>query len=290
MHPELSELPKGPIGFRLCHELEGLLHGFQADGHIHPQEVDRLVRWLADAAPYRDVRPFSELISHVDAALADGVISLDECEDLLFVTAKYTTVNPHFDTIRTGIQVLFGLVHGLAADRSVPEVESRALHDWIEQWSFLRGLWPFDECEAVAVGAINGRLNRPAVDYLTALTAQFPISGHVEVQTGEVVPLVIKGVCAVAPEIDFRGREFVFTGESERGPRSALEVYVQERRGQAAERVTKETDYLIVCDCGNPLWAFGCYGRKVEAAYNLRRRGGKIQIVHERDFWDAVAT
>ena len=44
----------------------------------------------------------------------------------------------------------------------------------------------------------------------------------------------------------------------------------------------------MVCDGGNEFWAFSCYGRKVEQAYEQRRKGHHIVIVHERDFWDAL--
>jgi hypothetical protein len=47
-------------------------------------------------------------------------------------------------------------------------------------------------------------------------------------------------------------------------------------------------NYLVVCDGGSPLWAFSSYGRKVEQAYTLRKKGHRVMIVHEADFWDAV--
>jgi hypothetical protein len=53
--------------------------------------------------------------------------------------------------------------------------------------------------------------------------------------------------------------------------------------------VIKELDYLIVAAERNLCWAFSCYGRKVEAAMDLRKSGTRLTIVHENDFWDAVA-
>jgi hypothetical protein len=43
-----------------------------------------------------------------------------------------------------------------------------------------------------------------------------------------------------------------------------------------------------VCTVDPTLWAFACYGRKVERAYMMRREGHRVQIVSERDFWDAI--
>lgn len=75
-------LPNGPIGFRLAHELEGLLHGIKADGVIDASEAERLGSWLMANARYAHIYPFSELARHVVRALDDGQVSVDECEDL----------------------------------------------------------------------------------------------------------------------------------------------------------------------------------------------------------------
>jgi hypothetical protein len=53
--------------------------------------------------------------------------------------------------------------------------------------------------------------------------------------------------------------------------------------------VVKDTNYLVVGNKGNPCWVYSCYGRKVEKAVELRKAGHKIMIIHEDDFWDAVA-
>ena len=52
--------------------------------------------------------------------------------------------------------------------------------------------------------------------------------------------------------------------------------------------VAKQTEFLVISAKGNPCWAFSCYGRKVEKAVKLRKKGHAIVIVHESDFWDAV--
>src|SRR5262245_28792097 len=102
---ETTTAKQGPVGFRLCHELEGLLEGILADQKVVRPEVDRLVSWLATAEPFRHVKPFSEIVDRLEHGLRDGVLTTDECEDLLFVIQRYTTVNPHFDALRTGIQI-----------------------------------------------------------------------------------------------------------------------------------------------------------------------------------------
>lgn len=51
---------------------------------------------------------------------------------------------------------------------------------------------------------------------------------------------------------------------------------------------TKDTFiiWLDEMEKGNPCWAYACYGRKIEKAMELRKKGAQILIVHEADFLD----
>ena len=85
-------IPADPIGFRLAHELTGLLAGIESDGVIVRVEVERVSRWLEAAAPYRQVQPFAEIAARLRSALADGILTREECEDLRFVASTLTNV------------------------------------------------------------------------------------------------------------------------------------------------------------------------------------------------------
>ncbi|MEG1758758.1 MAG: BRCT domain-containing protein, partial [Oscillospiraceae bacterium] len=98
----------------------------------------------------------------------------------------------------------------------------------------------------------------------------------------------ISGVCALCPEIVFENHLFCFTGESTKMKRNDIAEIVSERNGLFADSVSGKTNYLVVGAGGNPCWAFSCYGRKVEKAVDLRKKGNPIVIVHENDFWDAM--
>jgi len=281
-----ASIPRGSIGYRLAHELEGILAGIGADGVINRLEAERLVAWVTENAAFADIRPFSELSQHVERMLADGVLTAEEWADLLFVVRQYTTSNPYIDTIRSGIRQLMGVLAGIVADRRVNEMELAAMTSWLASWSHLRGLWPYDECNAVVTAAMTGFLLQHHVQQLEALAAEFPIAGH---SAGDI-PLLVGGICAVDPNVEFKEKTFVFTGTSRRAPRDQLAAYVLTLGGVDELNVTARSDYLVVCDSGNELWAFSCYGRKVEKAYEQRRKGHHILIVHERDFWDALAS
>lgn len=213
------------------------------------------------------------------------MLTLEEAYDLDFVVSKYTTVNPYFDALRAGIQSLLGIMSGIAADGRVTAEEANRLGVWLEEWGHLRSLFPFDECESIVTAFMGNERSQDHRDTLKALAAEMPIAGG---EPFDARSLVISGVCSVDPLIAFTDRHFVFTGESSRGSRTALEGHVSARGGLLQDNVTKRTDYLVVCDCSSAFWAFSCFGRKVEKAYALRKKGVPVQIVHEVDFWDAT--
>ncbi|CAG4992494.1 hypothetical protein DYBT9275_00974 [Dyadobacter sp. CECT 9275] len=72
---------------------------------------------------------------------------------------------------------------------------------------------------------------------------------------------------------------FCFTGESSRYSRKELAQIVILYGGIAADSVTAKLHYLVICDVRNPSWAFEMYGRKVEKAMNLKKKGGKNVFV-----------
>jgi predicted SpoU family rRNA methylase len=96
------------------------------------------------------------------------------------------------------------------------------------------------------------------------------------------------GVCAVDPVINFEDNCFCCTGESEKATRKEIVNVIESLGGRFSKNITQNINYLVVGAAGNRAWAFSCYGRKVEEVMNLRRKGIKIQLIHEFDFWDAV--
>ena len=109
------------------------------------------------------------------------------------------------------------------------------------------------------------------------------------VKAGMLRQMSLPGICATCPDVRFAGRTFTLTGTSAKATRKDIVGRIAAKGGEFSPNVTERTHYLVVGSGANPCWAFSCYGRKVEKAVELRKSGVPIVIVHETDFWDAMA-
>jgi NAD-dependent DNA ligase len=184
------------------------------------------------------------------------------------------------------------MLGGVTADGQITEQELRSLSTWMDEHSHLRGCWPFDELQSVIAGVlVDGRIDKDEHRMLMALFSEFVEYGDhraVDMPLNEMVG-EIKGFCALCPEVAFKDKLFCFTGRSTKTTRRDLAKLVEDLGGKFVPSVRADLDYLIIGGEGNSAWAFACYGRKVEHAMELRREGHPIILVHENDFWDAVA-
>lgn len=272
--------------------LLGLLEGIAIDGKVTPGEVSILRMWLFDHADVATRHPFSELIPVVARALDDGVIDPEERDDLIWLCRKLSS-NEFFDQVTADLQRLHALVGGIAADGVVSVEEMRGLSDWLAEHEHLKTCWPYDEIEALTTKVLaDGRIDEDEHRMLRAFFTEFLA---VLDERTIVSPLVSRGegealgaLCAVMPTISFLGTRFCFTGASSKYKRADFEELVRRLGGEPLASVTAKLDYLVIGADGNPCWAFACYGRKVEKAVELRKKGSRLLIVHENDFHDAV--
>ncbi len=94
-----------------------------------------------------------------------------------------------------------------------------------------------------------------------------------------------------APQIEFEGRSFMFTGKFSFGSRNACQSAVTNRGGIAPSQksVTREIDYLVIGTEGSNSWKRGSYGNKIEAAVLARREHGTPAIVSEEHWASQIA-
>jgi NAD-dependent DNA ligase len=275
---------------KAIHTLEGILKGIGIDSVITEQEVQELRRWRTEQVEFSYRHPFTEIMPKIDDAMKDGVITVEEKDDLLWLCNNFHTGNSYYNALTADIQRLHGILHGVLADGVLSDQEIRNLSEWVAENEHLKGCYPFDEIDSLLTSILaDGKIDEKERSTLKAFLDDFVIVGGVPPELIGTRHLSISGVCAACPQITFEGKLFCLTGESPKVSRSEFAKKIAAVGGTFVENVRQDLDYLVVCAEGNYCWAFACYGRKVEKAVTYRKQGARIIIVHENDFWDAVA-
>ncbi len=294
MHPDHLQYAKFTTRARLdksVNSLLGIVEGISIDGAINASELGFLRLWLGDHTELRNRHPFTELVPVVQAAMADGVLTQDERDDITWLCNRLCSTE-YYGKTTADLQRLHAVVGGIVADMQISEDELRGLSSWLQDHEHLKTCWPYDEIDTLVIGVladkkIDEQEHRMLKDFFSEFVAVLDERTIVSPSISEGATLV--GLCAVCPEIEFDGSKFCFTGASARHTRSQLAETVSRLGGEVVSSMTVKVRYLVIGADGNPCWAYACYGRKVEKAVELRKSGVRLLIIHENDFHDAVA-
>jgi hypothetical protein len=274
--------------------LKGLVAGISSDGQLTESEISELIHWCDIHRVLSDRHPFSEIIPLIDDALIDGVITEDEALDIVWVCNNLMHDSDYYNAVTSGIQQLQGLLQGILADNYISDREIKNLQHWLFENEFLQTSYPYDEIFSMITGILSdGMITDEERNILMAYFSSFvDLRNSYNLNEKTLIDLRntfnINGLCAVDPDIHFDSSVFCITGESKKASRNEMAGIIFDMGGEFKNNITKETKYLIVGADGSPCWAFACYGRKVEKALEMRKKGSSIMIVHENDFWDAV--
>lgn len=273
------------------HNLEGLLKGIAMDDEITVHEAITLRDWLVENEEILRHDPFAELKSLIDNSLEDGNIDENEKKDILWFCDKFTTEDNYFSAITSDLQRLHGILGGIMADNLIEKHELDGLRSWLDDHEHLNNCWPFDEIDSLVTlvledGKIDDREHELLLDFFGDF---FKLSNQASSKTPMLESsTTITGICTIDPEIIIKNRLFSFTGFSKRAPREKIIAIINESGAIFSEEVTEKVDYLVIGADGNPCWIYACYGRKIELAIQWQKRGEKILILHENDFWRAI--
>lgn len=274
--------------------LRGIVAGLSTDSKVDSSEIQELIHWCSLHEHLRDRHPFSEILPIVESACADGVISEEEAQDILWVCSSFADNGSYYDAVTSSIQFLAGLVHGIMADAELSDREIAALQSWINANDFLAGTYPFDEINSLLMSVMRDKkIDSEEREMLMAFFSNLiEFKDSLNLVEGNFADLrqkySVSGICAVCPEIVIDGHSFCFTGESYHGTRKEIYDTIAALGGTCKNTMSSKIDYLVVGNAGNPCWAYACYGRKIEEAVALRKAGGHVVIVNETDFWDVA--
>ncbi len=274
--------------------LEGMIRGIAIDGKINRGEMAELENWYKLHKHLLERLVFYDLMAVLDEALQDGALSAEKKADILWLCSSYTANNVYYDYISNDIQKLHGLLYGIIADNKIELLEIERLGVWLTDHAHLSGVYPYDELRSLILSVLqDGQLSDDERNLLKVFFSEFvDLQNAINLNENELAELKksihINGICADHPALIFKDRLFSFTGASSKASQVEIKALIESRGGFFKTNVVKDTAYLIVGNKSHPVWAFSCYGRKVDQAVKLRKAGSSILIVHENDFWDQL--
>ncbi|MBI9108778.1 MAG: BRCT domain-containing protein [Spirochaetales bacterium] len=279
---------------KAIHTLEGILKGISIDDEINIQELNELDAWCYMNYRFVDRQPYKELIPYIAEAIKDNYLDSEEQENILWYCKNFQTDNVFYDLVTSDLQRLQGIMHGIMSDNNITEDEIKNLKNWLLDNNHLKSIYPYDElCELVNAVIEDGKIDEDEDELLKLFFTDHIIPARYgTIDRKEISDykkrIVVSGICTEDPRIEFENKKFCFTGKSAKTRRSEFIRIVEKHKGKYDNKVSGNTDYLIIGDNGNPCWAYSCYGRKVEHAVAMRKEGVAITIALENDFWSAV--
>ncbi len=184
--------------------------------------------------------------------------------------------------VKRAVQEIQGVAGFMIYDGAISDQEISYLGQWLETHRAFLTQYPLSDLsklfnEIMKDGIVEPHERRQLFDFLSSIAV------------GSQKNPVVNGIYTDHPQIVFKDRQFLFTGEMEFGPREKAERVVVDRGGIVAKSCTLKTNYLIVGNLGSEAYKFGRFGSKIEKAITLQReKKTPIQIVRERDFVENV--
>ena len=212
-----------------------------------------------------------------DVWYADPRVSIDV--DEMRVIEETADVKYGRAEVRS-IDELIGLCRGFLADGAIVQQEAEFLRDWVDRHAEFRNDFPYNIVyqrlhEALEDGVLDSDEEADLLDCIAKL-----VGG--EIALGEVASLATAlPLDNPEPPILLPAHTFVVTGTFSYGPRRDVCKAIAERGGEIKPSISKNVNYLVVGTVGSRDWIHSSYGRKIEAAVELRQQGIPIAVVSE---------
>ncbi len=272
--------------------LKGILQGINIDQIINPIEIAELQTWANEHYHLIRRNPFKELINEINYSINDEGVNSGVIEDLYWLCQKFDNDNIYYNAVTSDIQILHGICHGILADGFITDKEIDGLKSWLNENEHLSSYYPYDEISSLILditsdGIIDDNERNRLMAYFNDFASIKNEKTKYEI-LNSIEGTKVSAICTSNPIVEFVGKSFCITGELQRGRRKEVQSKLLEIGCIINENPSMKTDYLVIGDNGNQAWAFACYGRKVEKALELRKKGHNITLIHEYSFFDIM--
>lgn len=176
------------------------------------------------------------------------------------------------------IDELTGLARGLCADGVLNQLEVEFLEKWLAVNVNITGNPVICELYSRVAEVLSDGV-ADAIESEDLMQALRDFSGN-DFELGEALKSTGLPLCDPAPELEFSGRTYCFTGTFSYGRRPVCEQAVLHRGGTCGS-LTRKTDVLVVGIYATESWKHSAFGHKIMKAAEMRDAGVPIAIVSE---------
>lgn len=184
------------------------------------------------------------------------------------------------------IDELIGLARGLCADKQINQLEAEFLEKWLAANIGISDLPVIGKLYLqISAMLADGRLDQSERMEIFEILEKFGVGNF---ELGETLKATTLPLCDPAPNLDFVGRRYAFTGTFSFGQRRMCEQAVV-RLGAEAGPLTTKTDVLVIGIYATDSWKHSSFGKKIIKACEMRDHGMPISIVSEEHWARYVA-
>lgn len=265
------------------HTLEGLIKGITIDDIIDDDEIKGIKQWFDAHFYLTKKKPFSDMYNLIQNL---SNLNDEDRKDIVYALKNISTKSEYYNKATTALQVLMGILHGINIDNTLTDTEVVNLQNWLKKHDELKNYYPYDELIELLEKILEDNIiTQEEKAELQVFCSSFidKTKTYAEVSTETTLSNIYDEVT----KITFEKHHFCITGESEKASRKEISNLIEECGGKCGN-LLKSTNYLIVCDKGNEVWAYATYGRKVEKALALRKKGSDIKIIPEKVLWGNI--
>jgi NAD-dependent DNA ligase len=182
---------------------------------------------------------------------------------------------------RRSVDELIGICKGMTADTIIHQKEAEFLQKWLRQHEDIAHTFP----ACVLISRLENMLCDGYLDDLEKVQLfelMEEVTGGKISNADEYIALTTTlPLDMPPPDITHPCNLFCLSGIFTVGTRKRVEKIISERGGEIADRVTKQTDYLLLGLVGSRDWVHSSFGQKIERAMEIKEKGGSIKIVSE---------
>ncbi len=249
------------------YEFYGLIEGFSLDHKVQDEEIEYIKDWRNKNSQYSSMPEFKDVFYTLDKILDDGIITIDELNELKICVRRYcNTVKCSLTT--NSINELRGILKGIITDNKILTLEGGNLLNWLYKNNYLDGREPYNTVLSLFEKHMDdGVITKDESEHLICEIDK--VLNPIENLSKKLLSIPKKHIC--------------LSGNFKHGSKEDIKELIEQKGGIVDKNITKRTDILVVGGLECDKFAYGSYGTKFQKAREIG-----IDILIEDNFFEIM--